>query len=208
MKQFDNITSMTPVIQPWVTQLNFMQQSVLLAAIRGPDGIHKNHIAKVLQRWYRRCILISAFEGKIMTDPYAGGGGSFTGPLMIEHLPGFKPAGSWKLQHTPAGMPIQVMDIQMLSTISHDENSMIGEAVRRYIKTLDELPHHYQLHIMHAAQIIGYKHPDTIIRQWWARTYEILAQDMHLNPETEAQMDYRLADKEDQWRASEVVRAE
>ncbi len=191
------------VLQPWVQELNFMQQSVLLAAIRGPDGIHKNHIAKVLQRWYRRCILVSAFEGKIMTDPYAGGGGSFTGPLMSYHLPGF-------CIDIPAGLSPKEFEerFEKYRTIAHDEKSLIGEAVRRYIKTLDELPHHYQLHFMHAAEIIGYKHPDTIIRQWWARTYEILAQDMHLNPETEAQMDYRLADKEDQWRKSEVVRVE
>lgn len=181
------------VLQPWVENLNFMQQSVLLAAIRGPDGIHKNHIAKVLQRWYRRCVLVSAFEGKIMTDPYAGGGGSFTGPLTPEHLPGF-----WVGADT----------LQDRQTISHDEKSLIGEAVRRYVKTLDELPHHYQLHIMHAAEILGYKHPDPTIKAWWNRTYEILVQDMHLNVETEQQMDYRLADKEDQWRKSEVVRAE
>ncbi|SDF30085.1 hypothetical protein SAMN04488105_116128 [Salipiger thiooxidans] len=30
----------------------------------------------------------------------------------------------------------------------------------RYLQSLDELPHHFQLHFMHAAEIIGYKHPD------------------------------------------------
>lgn len=66
------------VFQPWVEKLTFMQQSVLITAVRGPDGIPKDHIVKVLLRWYRRCILYSAFGHKIITDPYTKGGGSFT----------------------------------------------------------------------------------------------------------------------------------
>ena len=57
------------VTQPWVWSLTFMQQSVLLTAIRGPDGLPKDHITKVLLRWYRRCVLRFAFQGTIFTDP-------------------------------------------------------------------------------------------------------------------------------------------
>jgi len=31
------------VLQDWVHELTFMQQSVLIAAVRGPDGIRKDH---------------------------------------------------------------------------------------------------------------------------------------------------------------------
>src|SRR5689334_20644517 len=107
------------VLQDWVQDLSFMQQSVLIAAVRGPDGIEKNHVSKFLLRWYRRCVLYSAFEsqkaGKPVTleDPTSPGGGSFTGPLV--------------------GITIE-------------------EAVSQYCKSLDELPHHFQFHFMHAAE--------------------------------------------------------
>ena len=35
-----------PVIQDWVSQLSYMQQSVLLCSIRGPDGFAKHHACK------------------------------------------------------------------------------------------------------------------------------------------------------------------
>lgn len=70
-----------PVMQPWVCELTFMQQSVLISAVRGPDGLKKHHPIKPIMRWYRRCILYSAFDKNILNDPYDAGGGSFTGPL-------------------------------------------------------------------------------------------------------------------------------
>lgn len=69
------------VLQSWVVELSFMQQSVLLSAIRGPDGIRKKHPCKDLIRYYRRCLLISAFDKSAILNPYSEGGGSFTGPV-------------------------------------------------------------------------------------------------------------------------------
>lgn len=64
---------MSSVLQPWVQELSFMQQSVLISAVRGPDGIGKYHKGKGLIKWYRRCILVSAFDNGILTDPYHEG---------------------------------------------------------------------------------------------------------------------------------------
>lgn len=71
--------------QPWVHQLSVMQQSVLASAVRAPDGMRKFHPAKMLVRWYRRSVLMSAFDGHALTNPYEEGGGSFTGPLMADY---------------------------------------------------------------------------------------------------------------------------
>lgn len=73
---------MASVLQPWVMDLPHLQQGVLLGAIRGPDGLPKEHPAKRILRWYRRCILFSAYmNGVALTDPYTDDrGGSFTGP--------------------------------------------------------------------------------------------------------------------------------
>lgn len=76
-----------------------------------------------------------------------------------------------------------------------------------YLRHVDELPHHFQLHFMHAAEILGYKHPDSRIRKWWNTTYLRLVNDMHLQPESEERMDKRLGDFEEHWRAAEEVTA-
>src|SRR5262245_58332891 len=66
--------------------LSIMMQSVLMSAVRAPDGIKKDHPVKVLMRWYRRCVLISAFDGEALIDPFVEGGGSFTGPFTAYHF--------------------------------------------------------------------------------------------------------------------------
>ncbi len=155
------------VFQPWVEELTLMQQTVLLTATRGPDGIQKDHIAKVLLRWYRRCILHSAFDGAIFNEWHQEGGGSFMGPC-------------------PPGM-------------------IMEEVVDGYLRSVDEIPHHFQLHLMHASEIIGYCHPGTWTREWWFDFYKRLVNDAHLNIETKEQMMKRLGDNEKDWRDAEEV---
>jgi len=58
-----------------------MQQSVLLSAVRNADGIPKFHKQKMLLKYYRRCVLLSAFDARELRDPKEPGGGSFTGPV-------------------------------------------------------------------------------------------------------------------------------
>lgn len=161
---------MRSVLQEWLLMLPMMQQTVLLTAVRGPDGLPKYCKAKLLLRWYRRCILISAMDGAVLTDPFSEGGGSFTGPSCQSHE-----THSWEV-----GME---------------------EVVDEYLRELDAIPHHFQLHLMHAIEIVGYKHPDLRIRHWWYGVYLRLVNDMHLFPETEAQLDQRLGDNREGWLA-------
>lgn len=159
------------VTQEWTHDLTCMQQTVLLTAIRGPDGVAKYHPCKFLIRWFRRCVLLGALDHNVFENPYDPRGGSFTGP-SYKH-PDF---------------------------MKHDWREKMNAVVENYLQSLDELPHHFQLHLMHAAEIIGYKHPDALIRDWWHWVYLELVKDMHLSPETEAELEYRLGDSEDQWR--------
>ena len=156
------------VLQPWVVNLPMMQQTVLLTAVRGPDGIPKYGPVKLLQRWYRRCVLYMAMGGVLITDPCDQGGGSFTGPSLSESKADWRPR----------------MDL----------------LVDQYLQQVDALPHHYQLHFMHAVEIIGYKHPDALIKCWWHGVYLRLVNDMHLQPETVVALDERLGDCEAGWR--------
>lgn len=76
--------------------------------------------------------------------------------------------------------------------------------VKAYFNVVDELPHHYHQHLLHGAQILGYKHPDMNMRHAWSWFYEKSCQDAHMNVETEPEMDARLSDWFQQhWTAEE-----
>lgn len=178
------------VLQDWVHALPFMQQAVLIAAVRGPDGIRKDHPVKVLCRWLRRSFLLSAFTGEALLDPMAPGGGSFTGPSVTKE--DFEFWNNDTDEYVYGKMTV-------VSGVDH--------GLDLYLRTVDELPHHFQLHFMHAAEILGYKHPEVWVRMWWNNTYRTLVNDMHLFAESEEQMDRRLGDVESQWREREEVTA-
>ncbi len=166
---------MPSVLQPWVTDLSMMQQTVLLTAIRGPDGLPKYGCVKLLLRWYRRCILLSAMDGKVLDTPYELNGGSFTGPSF--------------------GAPsVGTNVLEMM-----DWRSTMHCIVDEYLRTLDGIPHHFQMHLLHAIEIVGYKHPDPTIKGWWSAVYQRLVNDFHLHPETEAELDKRLGDNRAGW---------
>lgn len=162
---------MASVMQPWTNEISMMQQTVLLTAIRGPDGVPKYGSVKMLLRWLRRCVLLSAIDGRVLTNPCDHNGGSFTGPSVVV-----------------TGDIAQVKWEGFMDTVTDG-----------YLKDLDAIPHHFQLHFMHAVEIIGYKHPDERIRVWWEKLYLRLVHDMHLFPESEADLDRRLGDTRAGW---------
>lgn len=164
-----------PVIQLWVTRLTYMQQAVLLACVRGPDNTEKYHACKYLVRWYRRCILLSSMDGEVIDNPEDPRGGSFTGPSILD------------------------LDIDDLPSTPWYLRKNMKEVIDKYIQSLDVLPHHYQMHFLHGAEIIGYKHPDATIAGWWRDLYVRLVRDMHLRPESEEAMDERLGDNRAGW---------
>lgn len=163
------------VLQDWVCGLSFMQQTVLLTAVRGPDGQPKYGAIKYLLRWYRRCILISSLDQCVITDPHKKIGGSFMGPSYEIHEPMADQHGE---------IPWQVR---------------MDRIVDAYLRDLDAIPHHFQMHFMHSAEIVGYKHSIPEIRDWWRSVYYRLVHDMHVWPETEPQLDRRLGDSRDTW---------
>lgn len=209
------------VLQDWLGVLPMMQQTVLLTAIRGPDGLPKYGPTKALLRWYRRCILLSAMDGAVLGDPLSNSGGSFTGPsidrdaLIAEFLDrrrrddedynqdiidhGEPLVLSVRDDRNPYAMPYaDLVEAQLM----HDGwEPLMNVVVDGYLRDLDAIPHHFQMHFMHAAEIVGYKHPDRRIRDWWQALYLRLVHDMHLFPEPEADMDLRLGDDRSQWLA-------
>lgn len=173
-----------PATQDWVHNLTIMQQSVLLSAIRGCDGIAKRHKHKPLVKWYRRCVLLSAFDGIALSNPFYPGGGSFTGP--IKGVDGEDLSGPLF-----EALPPNKQHDMRCDALQH--------ACDDFIDSRDELPFHYFTHFMHASEILGYKHPDKSHREFWNDFYIRMVHTLHLWPETLSQMDMRLGDNISGW---------
>ncbi|MFA6327345.1 MAG: hypothetical protein WCX15_00515 [Bacilli bacterium] len=73
-------------------------------------------------------------------------------------------------------------------------DTMTLEEVRKLAEDSDKYPIHYYMHALHACEIIGFKHPDNEIREWFNGAYLIMVDALHLKPETEEECDYRLRD--------------
>lgn len=150
------------VFQAWMFVLPMQQQSVLLLAARGPDGIGKFHATKDVVRFYRAAVLKAAYRGRSLAIDEEEG----TTFMTLEN---FSDDAWWR---------------------------SITEA---YFDHVDELPHHYHLHLMHGAEIIGYKHPMEIFRRRWLSFYLQACHDMHLHAESEEELDGRLNDWDQQY---------
>lgn len=162
------------VLQNWVIALPLMMQTTLLTSVRGPDGCPKYGPTKMLLRWYRRCFLVAAMEQTVLSDPHDPRGGSFMGPSIPEPLvEQSKPGFIWEIK--------------------------MDNVLDQYLRELDSIPHHFQMHLLHSAEILGYKHSDPRIRKWWYKVYRTLVNDLHLRPEPEEVMDERLGGEEG-WR--------
>ncbi len=57
----------------------------------------------------------------------------------------------------------------------------------------DHYPVHWLMHFLYGAEIVGYKHPDERVREYWKAIYFKGVTAIHLNPETEEQLDKRLS---------------
>ena len=147
-------------VQPeWATHLKLQQQSVLLLAARGPDGVRKFHPCKGVVRAYRGSVLVAAKRGRCLE--WGERADSF---MSLDRIGS---SFAW------------------------------AEDMRMFFESIDELPHHYLMHLMHGAEILGYKHPDFQFRKAWLPFYFMMSNDMHCKPETEEEMDERLNDWED-----------
>jgi hypothetical protein len=135
---------MASVVQVWLSELNWKQQTVVLTALRGCDGIEKENPSKVLSRLLRGDILMNADNSSSYMKKFT----------------------AWE----------------------------VNESIKKLFDDLDRYPIHFITHLCHAAEIIGYKHPDENIRRFWFSVYLEFCMAIHVNAETENQLDERLFD--------------
>lgn len=70
------------------------------------------------------------------------------------------------------------------------------EAMDGFFDAYDAIPHHFVMHLIHAAEVIGYYHTNPEIASWWLRFYKKAVHKLHLNLETKEQLDARLSSDE------------
>ena len=139
------------VVQEWLSDLSWKQQTVLLASFRGCDGVPKNDQSKTFTRLMRATLLKNADARS-----------TFYGPLVS------------LTDETRAAIDDFFIDCSRGS--------------------LDQYPVHWLMHLLQAAEIVGYKCPIQEAKNYWSCFYTTGVKALHLNPETEMQCDARLSD--------------
>lgn len=72
------------------------------------------------------------------------------------------------------------------------ELTTFHRAVNYFFSDVDEYPHHFLMHLFHAAEVIQYQHPDPYIAECWQTFYLRACKSLHMNPETILQMEERI----------------
>ena len=63
-----------------------------------------------------------------------------------------------------------------------------------FTKSMDQYPIHFILHLVHAAEVVGYNHPDSQEREFWYLFYNMFVDAFHMLPEDRTGNDHRLRD--------------
>jgi hypothetical protein len=153
---------MSSVFPEWLQSLPMQQQSVLLLAARGPDGVRKHAPSKRIVTAYRAFVLKAAYFGRSLRSSEGGGN-------------------------------------EFMSRQRFDDDAIWEVDVTDFFAGIDELQHHYIMHLIHGTEILGYKHPDIVVRRKWLSFYMQAVIDLHLQPESEAELDSRLGDWQRQY---------
>lgn len=107
------------------------------------------------------------------------------------------------------GRPMKVDEFDETSFMSlrhFSDDESWGLILRDYFENVDALPHHYHMHLMHGAQIASVYHPVDLFRSRWGVFYYKACADLHLTPETDAQLRERLNDWNQQhWNVTQAA---
>lgn len=96
-----------------------------------------------------------------------------------------------EILHTHAADPKQSR-----SFIEVCEADELLKRMNQFAASHDHLPHHFTMHFIHAAEIVGYYGPSQRASYWYAFYFQ-MCNKFHMSPETKIELDHRLgADEE------------
>jgi hypothetical protein len=76
------------------------------------------------------------------------------------------------------------------------ESAVVFVEETQTVEDHDQYPHHWLMHMIHCAEIIGYLHSDITISEWWRNYYLAWCNVFHMLPETKELMLQRLRERE------------
>lgn len=162
---------MASVLQEWVNEIPLKEAGVVVMALRGPDGVRKEHPSKNVVRAFRAVTMVSGVTGRPLTL------GEDVGEFMQMHRIGCPDPAMW------------------------------NETMRLFFAEWDSYNVHFLLHLMHAASIVGFRHPNEMIMKRWWDFYITGCGAAHLMPEVPHLIRYRLrSPPRDHW-TTELQRA-
>lgn len=91
-----------------------------------------------------------------------------------------KPAGNW--------------DGKNNNDFMWGDYSVFKIQAKSFFDDPDGFPHHFIMHLVHCAEVIGLKHPVMEVADHWAQFYFDACKAFHMTPETVTEMDNRLND--------------
>jgi len=154
------------VLHDWVMELPFTQQALLMLATRGPDGLPKETPAKLILHYLRGIVFKPAY-------------------------PDFKGADGF--------MNIDYGEYTCAQQSHNDGPDIIFEygwkfkkIQNDFFKDVDSYPLHFYMHLIHAAEVIGYHYPDPKICELWLNFYIEACTNFHMCPETKYLLNNRL----------------
>lgn len=93
------------------------------------------------------------------------------------------------------------------SFIESVKNDELVSRMNIVVGNFDHYPVHFILHLMHAAEIIGYCNPFLVVYDPWLNFYIKMCKKMHVNFETKDQLESRLGAEEDAFRKAAEIEA-
>lgn len=79
----------------------------------------------------------------------------------------------------------------------------IDDRSNEFLKSVDQYPHHFVMHVIHACEVIGFHHPDCQLRDTFRGIYFRCCKKLHVIPENERQLDNRLSADEHSFAAEQ-----
>lgn len=128
------------------------------------------------QKFQIQALLLTAMRGPDENNKYNAA------KSIIRYLRGvvIKPAGNWLGKND--------------NDFMWGEYDKFNAFANTFWQDHDEYPHHFIMHLVHCAEVLGYCHPDEQIGLDWLSFYYNACNAFHMNPETKAQMLNRLND--------------
>lgn len=91
-----------------------------------------------------------------------------------------KPAGNWSRKND--------------NDFMWGDYSFFEDHSQKFWQDHDEYPHHFIMHLIHCAEVVGYMHPKQEVGDYWSTFYLEACDAFHMAPESKKQMINRLND--------------